>query len=62
VAAEKGDLTLARTLLDLGADPDIADQHYNSTPLGWARYFDQQDLIDLLEPGPADRCLDLNSS
>jgi ankyrin repeat protein len=49
VAAEKGDLALARTLLDLGADPDIPDKHYQSTPLGWARYFDQPALADLLE-------------
>ncbi|MGH9045076.1 MAG: ankyrin repeat domain-containing protein [Acidimicrobiales bacterium] len=50
VAAEKGDLALAQKLLDLGADPDITDKHYNSTPLGWARYFEQQALIELLEP------------
>lgn len=50
VAAEKGDPGFARTLLDLGADPDIPDKHYQSTPLGWARHFDQPALIDLLEP------------
>jgi hypothetical protein len=50
VAAEKGDLALARTLLDLGADPDILDKHHQSTPLGWARYFDQPAVADLLEP------------
>lgn len=50
VAAEKGNLNLAQKLLDLGADPDIVDQHYNSTPLGWARHFGQQPLVDLLEP------------
>jgi ankyrin repeat protein len=50
VAAEKGDLALAQTLLDLGADPNIPDKHYASTPLGWARYFDQPAIADLLEP------------
>jgi ankyrin repeat protein len=50
VAAEKGDVALARKLLDLGADPNIPDKHHNSTPLGWARYFRQQAMIDLLEP------------
>ncbi len=50
VAAEKGDLGLARTLLDLGADPNIPDKRYQSTPLGWARYFDQPAVADLLEP------------
>jgi ankyrin repeat protein len=49
VAAERGDLVLARTLLALGADPDIADKHYQSTPLGWARHFDQPALVELLE-------------
>jgi len=49
-AAEDGNLELARTLLRLGADPDIRDHRFGSTPLGWARYFGQQPLIDLLEP------------
>jgi ankyrin repeat protein len=49
VAAKNGDLGLARTLLELGADPNIADKHYHSTPLGWARYFEQPALVGLLE-------------
>src|SRR5580693_3779549 len=49
-AAEDGNLELARALLRLGADPDIRDHRFNSPPLGWARYFGQQPLIDLLEP------------
>jgi ankyrin repeat protein len=49
-AAEDGHLELARTLLRLGADPDIRDHRFGSTPLGWARHFGQQPLIDLLEP------------
>jgi hypothetical protein len=49
-AAEDGHLELARTLLRLGADPDIRDHRFDSTPLGWARHFGQQPLIDLLEP------------
>ena len=50
VAAEKGDFVLARTLLDLGADPNIHDKHYQSTPIGWARHFGQPAVADLLEP------------
>ncbi|HEY2506855.1 MAG TPA: ankyrin repeat domain-containing protein [Streptosporangiaceae bacterium] len=50
VAAGNGDLPLARTLLDLGADPNLRDKHYQGTPLGWARYFGRQPLINLLEP------------
>ncbi|HUK72752.1 MAG TPA: ankyrin repeat domain-containing protein [Streptosporangiaceae bacterium] len=49
-AAEEGDLDQARTLLRLGADPDIRDTRFGSTPLGWARYFGQEPLIELLEP------------
>jgi ankyrin repeat protein len=49
-AAEDGDVELARTLLRLGADPDIRDHRFDSTPLGWARHFGQQSIIELLEP------------
>ncbi|HEY7177478.1 MAG TPA: ankyrin repeat domain-containing protein [Micromonosporaceae bacterium] len=50
VAAQHGDVVLARTLLDLGADPRLRDKHYNGTPLGWARYFEQSALVEMLEP------------
>jgi len=50
VAAMEGRLDLARTLLRPGADPDLRDQRFGSTPLGWARYFGQEQLIELLEP------------
>ena len=53
-AAEDGNVELARTLLRLGADPDIRDQRFDSTPLGWARHFGQQAIIELLEPLTAD--------
>ena len=49
-AAGDGNLELAQTLLRLGADPNIRDERFDSTPLGWARYFGQQALIELLEP------------
>jgi ankyrin repeat protein len=49
-AAEDGNLELARTLLRLGADPDIRDHRFNGTPLSWARHFDQPELVELLEP------------
>jgi ankyrin repeat protein len=50
MAATTGHLELARTLLRLGADPDVRDHRFDSPPLGWARYFGHQPLIDLLEP------------
>jgi Ankyrin repeat len=53
-AAEDGNVELARTLLRLGADPDIRDHRFDSTPLSWARHFGQQAIIELLEPLTAD--------
>jgi ankyrin repeat protein len=50
VAAETGNLRLAKRLVELGADTNIVDKHYKSTPLGWARYFGQPALVELLEP------------
>jgi ankyrin repeat protein len=49
-AASRGDIDLARLLLGLGADPNIKDARFDSTPLGWARHFDQPAMIELLEP------------
>ncbi len=53
-AAESGDVELARTLLRLGADPDIHDKRFDATPLGWARHLDHDDVADLLEPVTAE--------
>jgi ankyrin repeat protein len=53
-AAEDGNVELARSLLRLGADPDIRDKRFDSTPLGWARHFGQRPIIELLEPLTAD--------
>lgn len=50
LAAETGNLALALKLVELGAAPNIVDKRYKSTPLGWARYFDQPALVELLEP------------
>jgi ankyrin repeat protein len=49
-AAEDGNLELAAALLRLGADPDARDHRFDSTPLGWARYFGRPALVELLEP------------
>jgi len=65
VAAGKGDLALAKRLLDVGADPNIRRPSRGSypggswelelpdehaTPLDWARRSGHHALIDLLEP------------
>ncbi|GAA5184763.1 ankyrin repeat domain-containing protein [Rugosimonospora acidiphila] len=49
-AAADGDLELASTLLALGADPNVTDLRFGTTPLGWARHFERSDLVALLEP------------
>jgi Ankyrin repeats (many copies) len=49
-AAGEGDVALARLLLSLGADPDVRDCRFDSTPLGWAEHFGQQATIELLTP------------
>jgi hypothetical protein len=43
-AAFHGHLDLVRALIDLGADPTIADPDHHSTALGWARYNQQHDV------------------
>ncbi|HEV2637674.1 MAG TPA: ankyrin repeat domain-containing protein [Actinocrinis sp.] len=50
VAAMNGDPDLTRTLLALGADPDIRDKRFNATALGWARHFGQAEIAEILEP------------
>jgi ankyrin repeat protein len=50
VAAKHSNLALANTLLRLGADPNVPDKHHRTTPLEWARHFNQPALVDLLEP------------
>jgi ankyrin repeat protein len=49
-AAGNGNVELARALLRLGADPDIRDARFDGTPLGWARYFGQDAVAELLAP------------
>ena len=50
VAAGDGDLSMARRLLALGADPDRRDRRFRATPLDWARHFAREPLIALLTP------------
>jgi GNAT superfamily N-acetyltransferase len=48
LAAQRGDLELARLLLAAGADLEARDSSYQSTPLGWAEYLGQQGIAALL--------------
>ena len=43
-----GALELTRVLLDAGADPNIRDDKYQSTVLGWAEFCGQPEIAELL--------------
>ncbi len=45
---ESGATEIARLLLDAGADPNIRDDKYRATALGWADFFGRKDLADLI--------------
>jgi ankyrin repeat protein len=49
LAAQAGEREAVETLLELGADPTIADAVHGGTPAGWARYGGHTELGDLLE-------------
>jgi ankyrin repeat protein len=41
-------MEIARLLLDAGADPDIRDDKYHATALGWAEFFGRDDFAALI--------------
>lgn len=49
-AASTNDLGLAHALVDLGADPDVTDNHVEATPLGWAEHNHHDGVADYLRP------------
>jgi ankyrin repeat protein len=48
MTAEGGAIDIARLLLDAGADPNIRDNKFNATVLGWANFFGRADLAELV--------------
>jgi ankyrin repeat protein len=48
VTAESGATDIARMLLDAGGDPDIHDDKYDATVLGWAEYCGQPQVAELV--------------
>ena len=48
MTVESGEMDIARVLLDAGADPNIRDDKFNSTALGWAEFFGRADFAELL--------------
>jgi Ankyrin repeats (3 copies) len=49
-AAAQGNLALARHLLAGGADPNLRDARFDATPLGWAQWSGQPEMLDFLAP------------
>lgn len=47
-AAWRDDLAMAQTLIALGADPSIADEEHQSTPVEWAEYSENQEMATYL--------------
>jgi len=48
MTTENGAIDIARMLLDAGADPDIRDDKYDATALGWADFFGRDDFAALI--------------
>lgn len=48
MCVENGALDIARLLLDAGADPNIRDDKYAATALGWADFFGRADFAALI--------------
>ncbi|HLQ93557.1 MAG TPA: ankyrin repeat domain-containing protein [Xanthobacteraceae bacterium] len=45
---ESGAIEIGRLLLDAGADPNIRDDKYHATALGWAEFFCREDFANLI--------------
>jgi ankyrin repeat protein len=47
-AAGGGDLDMVKLLIALGADPALRDCPFHSTPIGWARYGQHENVVEYL--------------
>jgi ankyrin repeat protein len=45
---ENGEIGIARMLLDAGADPNIRDDKFDATALGWAEFFGRDEFAALI--------------
>ena len=47
-AAARGDREIVELLLDAGADPTLKDGTWESTPAGWADFFDKPEIAKFI--------------
>jgi ankyrin repeat protein len=47
MTVERGAIDIARLLLEAGADPNVRDDKFEATALGWAEFFDRKDFAEL---------------
>lgn len=48
-AARRGDLPMVTVLVELGADPTVVDESYDSTPSGWAEHSGQTEVVEYFD-------------
>lgn len=48
MSIENNAIDIARLLLDAGADPNVRDDKFDATALGWAEYFGRADFAELI--------------
>jgi hypothetical protein len=49
LAASQGHAEMVRVLLRAGADPHIHDSKHDSDPIGWAEFFRQPEIVQILK-------------
>lgn len=48
-AVRRDDIELARGVLAADPDLDVPDGEFHSTPLGWARHMEREEIVRLIE-------------
>ncbi|HVX50822.1 MAG TPA: ankyrin repeat domain-containing protein, partial [Chitinophagaceae bacterium] len=49
IAAQKNDIALAEMALAAKPDVTITDNWHDSTPLGWARFFERKEIFEMIQ-------------